>query len=248
MAAIERYRGWLEDDPWRLPGYENATLHFQSKSTGQIQSVGFLISPSDFSATHVNVASTQKTLGGWVIQSSGPSPVNLSFSGYFVDAENLEEGRQFLMNYQNLALNKMNDLYDYVATHKQVLEIEGAAYMGVASSVTMNKEQNHPYLYSYQMQFLAISWKLNPEFLNFTNARTKDLLEDGTGSVTLPSLPKASAGATLIHRRDDRVFYDGIDFDVGKNEAASDNLTIFDIVSGAAGTEGIRYASDILSS
>lgn len=144
---------WGNED-FILPGYHNARIIFQNKTTGEINNWGFLISPSSYNVSKQNDIQLNKTLVGWFITRGGPAIGTLTMSGYFLDTLYSPERMEFWRIYQEYIEDSQNQYMEFVSNFSQKILIEGKYYHGVIQSMSLSKSGNQQFLYQYNISFL----------------------------------------------------------------------------------------------
>lgn len=158
-------RGGKSEMKWRysqmeLPGYHNGMLAFQKRNSSEDPIyINFLISPSSFSSTYSNNVNNTKTLGGWVGVRAGKNPISVRFSGYMLDIYNQLERHRFLADYKEYIEAKKDTSHSYMSEYNCKLIIEGRDYYGYVSSVGFSKDAEKPFIYQYNISFIAYNDK-----------------------------------------------------------------------------------------
>lgn len=138
-----------------FPGYKNAYISFKNIKTGESITQDFLVSPSGFSEQRSNISQLNKTITGWFIQRGGRNPISINLSGYVLDAKNVGERLNFISNYVKCAEDTRNDKYEFVNYWEQTLYVEGIEYKGIIQAISFSKNAMQPFLYQYNLSFLA---------------------------------------------------------------------------------------------
>lgn len=166
MQTLRTTRGGKSEQLWRytflrLPGYHNALLQFDRQDgTGDSVRVNFLVSPSDVSESRSNNVSNVKTLGGWVGQRLGKNPIQVRFTGYMLDIKENMERHNFLNGvYKRYLEDQKNNSYAYYNEYRCKLIIEGRDYYGYVTGLSFSKDAKQPFLYSYNISFVAYNDK-----------------------------------------------------------------------------------------
>ena len=170
--TLRTTRGGKSEQLWRysslrMPGYHNARLQFDRQDgAGDAIKVNFLVSPSDVSESRSNNVSNVKTLGGWVGQRLGKNPIQIRFTGYMLDIKKNLERHNFLNNvYKKYLEDQKNENYAYFNEYRCKLIIEGREYYGYVTNLSFSKDAKQPFLYSYNISFIAYNDKYiyNPD-------------------------------------------------------------------------------------
>ena len=158
-------RGGKSEMKWRygqmeLPGYHNGMLAFQKRNSSEAPIyINFVISPSSFSSNYSNNVSDTKTLGGWVGIRAGKNPINVRFSGYMLDIYDQLERHRFLANYKEYIEDQKDSSHSYYNAYNCKLIIEGRDYYGYVAGISFSKEAEKPFLYQYNISFVAYNDK-----------------------------------------------------------------------------------------
>lgn len=138
-----------------FPGYKNAFITFKNVKTGETITQSFLVSPSGFNEQRSNITQINKTIAGWFIQRGGRNLINIGLSGYVLDAKGVGERLDFISNYVKYAEDVRNDKYEFVNEWSQTLYVEGIEYKGFIQSISFSKNAMQPFLYQYNLAFIA---------------------------------------------------------------------------------------------
>lgn len=150
-------------DSIKFPGYKRATLQMDWAVPGKkpidgisSYTVKFLVSPSSFSEARSNVRQMNRTNGGWYISRGGRNPITMNISGYMLDIKNYLERHQFIWNYKRFIEDRKNSLFEYENYYKTKFVCEGRAYYGYIDSVQFSKSSERPFMYQYNISFVAL--------------------------------------------------------------------------------------------
>jgi len=162
---------------YELPNYKNCTLYFTDDKARY--SVGFLVSPSSYSALQSFTRNSTKMLNGWSIHSTGKEPGNLNISGFFLDSYQIQERLNFIIQYRLLMQCEQNDVHEYTNQFEQEIEIEGMIYRGLVSSFSYSKDQSRPYLYNFSLTFVFVEVRESSPSDSRLPEYARDKLNDG---------------------------------------------------------------------
>lgn len=147
---------WSKDG-FTFPGYHNAYIGVTYKKNGaKAFDFTFLISPSSFADSRQKLFQTMRTMAGWMIVRLGRQPIELNLTGYMVDIKGTLERHDFLENYNKYIEDQKNFDASYFSEYNTKLVIEGREYYGILTGVSFSKVADRPFLYSYNLGFIAL--------------------------------------------------------------------------------------------
>ena len=151
------YDTWETKD-LKLPGYQRANIVFKnSKNSGDVVSIPFLVSPSSFNDTKSTQQQMNKTSGGWFVMRLGSGMTNLSITGYMLDTVDIRERHRFLSAYNSYIKDRKDDYFEYFNDYSTSINVEGRTYNGYIQSINFQKSAVQQFMYQYSISFVALS-------------------------------------------------------------------------------------------
>lgn len=121
--------------------------------------ITFAISPSNLNESRANEYQTSKTNGGYFAMKMGPSPTQISWSGYMLDIEGYLEKHKFLENWKNLIEDRQNSNLEYENEYTFKFVCMGREYYGIINSINIGTDARTPLLHSYSISMTCFNDK-----------------------------------------------------------------------------------------
>ena len=138
------------------PSY--VTSHFVVMLNGAAKyRITFAVGPSSLNESRSNNFQTAKTNNGWFMQRLGPSPIQLSFSGYMLDTEGYLEKHQFLSNWKSLIEDQRVAGSEYKNDYTVKFICMGREYYGVVNAINISTDAQRQLLHTYSISMTCFS-------------------------------------------------------------------------------------------